>query len=132
MVDGDDALIAPVYDGPVMPASVRAAQLLLLGLAGMGLVCAAAADWLLGIRSGLTIAVGFVPSWLLGLLACGFRAVGGGIRKAVLGLSLANLLWTIPSITQGLPPGWLGPAASIAVMVLLFRPAARAWFATGI
>lgn len=111
-----------------MPVSVRAAQLLLLGLAGMGLVCAAAADWLLGIRSGLTIAGQFVPSWLLGLLACGFTGVGGGIRRGAIGLSLVNVLWTIPSIVYGHPPGWLGPAASIVVIVLLSRPSARAWF----
>ncbi|WP_019932482.1 hypothetical protein [Nocardia sp. BMG111209] len=120
--------IAGGIDTGRMPAAVRSAQLLALGLALMGIVCTAAAGWLFGTRSALVTSLAFVPSWLLGLLALAFGAVGSGIRIGAIGLAALNMAWTVPSITMGHPPGWLGPAGSIGLIVLMFRPAARDWF----
>ncbi|MCM6774785.1 hypothetical protein NDR87_25425 [Nocardia sp. CDC159] len=114
-----------------MPAPVRAAQLLALAMAALGIACTASAGWLLGSRLALITALGFVPSWLLGLLALAFGAVGESIRVGAVLLSGLNMLWTVPAITAGHPPGWLGPAASVIVIVLLFRPSARRWFEPG-
>ncbi|MBB5914315.1 hypothetical protein BJY24_003182 [Nocardia transvalensis] len=111
-----------------MPASVRAAQVVALSMALVGLVCTGAAGWLFGGRSALITSLSFVPSWLLGLTALGFGAVGAGIRIGSILLAGLNMLWTIPSIAAGHPPGWLGPASSVIVIVLLFRRAARDWF----
>ncbi|MBF6172971.1 hypothetical protein [Nocardia blacklockiae] len=111
-----------------MPASVRAAQLVALGMALVGLVCTAAAGWLFGGRSALITSLSFVPTWLLGLTALAFGAVGGGLRIGAILLAGLNMLWTVPSISGGHPPGWLGPASSVVIIVLLFRRAARDWF----
>ncbi|GAB2731126.1 hypothetical protein [Nocardia thraciensis] len=114
-----------------MPGAVRAAQLVALGMAAVGLICTASAAWLFGGRSAMITSLSFVPTWLLGLTALGFGAVGGGIRVGAILLAVLNMLWTVPSITAGHPPGWLGPASSIVVIALLFRRAARDWFDPG-
>ncbi|WP_280361111.1 hypothetical protein [Nocardia wallacei] len=112
-----------------MPASVRVAQVVAVGMAAIGLVCTGAAGWLLGGRSALITSLSFVPTWLLGLTALAFgAAVGGGIRIGAIFLAGLNMLWTVPSISGGHPPGWLGPLSSVVVIVLLFRRAARDWF----
>ncbi|MBF6333833.1 hypothetical protein [Nocardia transvalensis] len=114
-----------------MPAAVRAAQLIAIGIAVVGVVCAATAWWLLGAHLALIVSIAFVPSWLLGLLALGFGAVGDKIRIGAILLAGLNMLWTVPSIAEGRPPGWLGPIASVVVIVLLFRRSARVWFEPG-
>ncbi|MGV9679599.1 hypothetical protein ACWDSJ_30340 [Nocardia sp. NPDC003482] len=114
-----------------MPGPVRVAQLVALGMAGMGIVCTASAGWLLGGRLAFVTGLAFVPAWLLGGLALAFGAEGDSIRVAAILLSGLNMLWTIPSITAGHPPGWLGPAASLVMIVLLFRRSSRRWFEPG-
>ncbi len=114
-----------------MPRPVRAAQLMALGMAMLGIVCTASAGWLLGAHLALVIAIAFVPSWLLGLLALAFGAVGNTIRIAAILLAGLNMLWTVPAITAGHPPGWLGPIVSVILIVLLFRRSARQWFEPG-
>ena len=108
---------------------MRVARVLAWSMALIGLVCVASAGWLFGARSAGITAVFFVPSWLLGLLALAFGAVGEGIRVTAVLLAALNMLWTVPSIPAGRPPGWLGPASAILLVVLLFRRSARAWFA---
>ncbi|MFI6867938.1 hypothetical protein [Nocardia sp. NPDC050406] len=115
-------------DGYRMPRSVRAAQWIVFGLAVIGIVCTASAGWLLGTRSALTTALPFVPGWLLGLVALTFNAEGQSVRITAILLAALNMLWTVPSITEGRPPGPLGTLASLAVLMLLFRRDARDWF----
>ncbi|WP_157117357.1 hypothetical protein [Nocardia vaccinii] len=117
------------YEAARMPVTVRVARVVACGMAVIGLVCVASAGWLFGARSAGITALFFVPSWLLGSLALAFGAVGGGIRVTAVLLAVLNMLWTVPSIPAGRPPGWLGPASAILLVVLLFRPSARAWFA---
>ena len=111
-----------------MPFAVRAAQVLAVGLAVIGLGCAVAAGWLSGSHEALVTGASFVASWLLGLVALTFGAEGGGIRVTAVLLAILNALWTVPSIIVGRPPGWLGPAVSILVVGLLLRRSARDWF----
>ncbi|MQY18157.1 hypothetical protein [Nocardia macrotermitis] len=115
-------------EGFSMPGTVRVARVVAWGMAVIGLVCVASAGWLFGARSAGITAVYFVPSWLLGLLAFAFGAVGDGIRICAVLLAVLNMLWTVPSIPAGHPPGWLGPLSAIVLVVLLFRRSARAWF----
>ncbi|QIS23121.1 hypothetical protein [Nocardia terpenica] len=119
---------ADPFDAYRMPTAVRAARWIALSTAGVGIVCTAAAGWLFGARSALMIALSFVPNWLLGVVALAFGAVGDGIRVGAVLLAALSMLWTVPSIMLGHPPGWLGPAGALAMIVLLFRPSARAWF----
>ncbi|UGT39333.1 hypothetical protein LTV02_25060 [Nocardia yamanashiensis] len=111
-----------------MPRTVRAAQLVAVGLALVGVVCTASSGWLLGTEAAIWTAVPFVPAWLLGLVALTFNSVGQSIRIGAILLAAMNMLWTVPSITDGHPPGPLGPIVSLIVIVLLFRAEARDWF----
>ncbi|MRH87212.1 hypothetical protein GFY24_07005 [Nocardia sp. SYP-A9097] len=111
-----------------MPRAVRAAQVIAVLLALIGLVCTASSGWLLGSRSAIQTAVPFVPAWLLGLVALTFHSVGQSVRIGAILLAVLNMLWTVPSITDGHPPGPLGPIASLVVIVLLFRRESRDWF----
>ncbi|MEV5652998.1 hypothetical protein AB0L57_32505 [Nocardia sp. NPDC052254] len=111
-----------------MPFPVRAAQVLAVGLAVIGLGCVIGAGWLSGSHAALVTGSSFVASWLLGLVALTFGAEGGGIRVAAVLLAILNGLWTVPSIIVGRPPGWLGPAVSILVIGLLLRRSAHDWF----
>jgi hypothetical protein len=113
---------------PRMPIAVRTAQVIALAMAIVGLVCAASAGWLFGARSAALTALFFVPSWLLGLVALGFGAVGSSIRITAVLLATLNMLWTVPSVPVGHPPGWLGPVSAILIVLLLFRRSARDWF----
>ncbi|WP_330184560.1 hypothetical protein OHB26_13760 [Nocardia sp. NBC_01503] len=111
-----------------MPRAVRAAQVIAVLLALIGLLCTASSGWLLGSRSAIQTAVPFIPGWLLGLVALTFNSEGQSVRIGAILLAVLNMLWTVPSITDGHPPGPLGPIASLVVIVLLFRREARDWF----
>ncbi|APA94314.1 hypothetical protein KP696_17105 [Nocardia seriolae] len=111
-----------------MPRVVRAAQVLALGLAGLGIACVASSGWLLGARAAIPTVVPFVPAFVLGLIALTFNSEGQGVRIGAILVAVMNMLWTVPSITEGRPPGPLGPLVSLAVIVLLFRKEARDWF----
>ncbi|BAW03751.1 conserved hypothetical protein [Nocardia seriolae] len=107
---------------------MRAAQVLALGLAGLGIACVASSGWLLGARAAIPTVVPFVPAFVLGLIALTFNSEGQGVRIGAILVAVMNMLWTVPSITEGRPPGPLGPLVSLAVIVLLFRKEARDWF----
>ncbi|MGW2659852.1 hypothetical protein ACWCW7_02740 [Nocardia tengchongensis] len=111
-----------------MPRLVRAAQVLALGMGGLGLASVASSGWLLGTRAAIATAVPFVPALLLALIALTFNSEGQSIRIGAILVAVLNMLWTVPSIIDGRPPGPLGPLVSLAVIVLLFRREARDWF----
>ncbi len=111
-----------------MPRVVRAAQVLALGLAVLGLTCVAASGWLLGAKAAIGTGVPFIPAFLLGLVALTFNSEGQSVRIGAILVAVMNMLWTVPSITEGRPPGPLGPLISLVVIVLLFRREARDWF----
>lgn len=111
-----------------MPRVVRAAQVLALGIAGLGAICVASSGWLLGAKAAIGTAVPFIPAFLLGLVALIFNSEGQSVRIGAILVAVMNMLWTVPSITAGRPPGPLGPLVSLAVIVLLFRREARDWF----
>ncbi|NKY46618.1 hypothetical protein [Nocardia cerradoensis] len=111
-----------------MPFPVRAAQVLALGLAAVGIGCTVTAGWLSGSHVALITGLSFIVSWLLGAIALAFGAVGASIRIGAVLLAILNALWTVPSIVVGRPPGWLGPVVSVLVAGLLLRRSARDWF----
>ncbi|NNH74815.1 hypothetical protein HLB23_34045 [Nocardia uniformis] len=112
----------------LMPRSVRAAQVIVFGFAGVGIVCTASSGWLLGTHAALMTAVPFVPGLLLGLVGLIFNSEGQAVRISAILVAALNMLWTVPSISDGRPPGPLGIIASLAVIMLLFRRDARDWF----
>ncbi|WP_030518798.1 UbiA family prenyltransferase [Nocardia sp. NRRL WC-3656] len=120
----------PVDDVPIprMPFTVRAAQVLALGLAVVGVGCTVTAGWVSGWHVALITGLSFVASWILGAVALAFGAVGASIRISAVLLAVLNALWTVPSIVVGRPPGWLGPVVSVLVAGLLLRRSARDWF----
>ncbi|MFJ4653087.1 hypothetical protein ACIP5Y_17630 [Nocardia sp. NPDC088792] len=111
-----------------MPRVVRAAQLVAVLLALMGILCTASSGWLLGAKPALLTAVPFVPAWLLGLVALTFNSEGQAVRIGAILIAVLNMVWTVPAITDGRPPGPLAPIASLVIIVLLFRREARDWF----
>ncbi|MEV6774281.1 hypothetical protein AB0N05_37165 [Nocardia sp. NPDC051030] len=111
-----------------MPRAVRAAQLIAVLMTLVGALCTASSGWLLGGRAAIMTAVPLLPSFMLGLVALTFQSVGQSVRIGAILLAALNMLWTVPSITDGHPPGPLGPISSLAVIVLLFRREARDWF----
>jgi len=111
-----------------MPFAVRAAQVLALGLAAVGIGCTVTAGWLSGSHVALITGLSFIASWVLGAVALAFGAVGASIRIGAVLLAVLNALWTVPSIVVGRPPGWLGPVVSVLVVGLLLRRSARDWF----
>ncbi|MGW0358369.1 hypothetical protein ACWDXV_29610 [Nocardia nova] len=113
---------------PRMPFTVRAAQVLALGLAVVGVGCTVTAGWVSGWHVALITGLSFVASWILGAVALAFGAVGASIRISAVLLAVLNALWTVPSIVVGRPPGWLGPVVSVLVAGLLLRRSARDWF----
>ncbi|MBF5002234.1 hypothetical protein IRT45_34520 [Nocardia sp. BSTN01] len=121
---------APADDVAIcrMPFTVRAAQVLALGLALVGIGCTVTAGWLSGSHVALITGLSFIASWALGAVALAFGAVGASIRIGAVLLAILNALWTVPSIVVGRPPGWLGPVVSVLVAGLLLRRSARDWF----
>lgn len=111
-----------------MPRAVRAAQVVAVGLALLGVLCTASSGWLLGSRAAIQTGIPFLAAWLLGLVALTFNSEGQSVRIGGILLAALNMLWTVPSITEGQPPGPVGPIASLVVIVLLFRREARDWF----
>ncbi|MTE16621.1 hypothetical protein [Nocardia aurantiaca] len=119
---------AGVDDSYRMPRAVRAARILALGMAGLGVISVAASGWLLGTKAAIGTAAPFIPAFLLGLIALAFNSEGQSVRIVAILVAVMNMLWTVPSIIEGRPPGPLGPLVSLAVIVLLFRRDARDWF----
>ncbi|MFF2557890.1 hypothetical protein ACFVUS_43325 [Nocardia sp. NPDC058058] len=111
-----------------MPRAVRAAQFIAVLMALVGILCTASSGWLLGSSSAIQTAIPFIPAWLLGLVALTFQSEGQSVRIGAILLAVLNMLWTVPSITDGHPPGPLGPITSLVLIVLLFRREARDWF----
>ncbi|WP_063002150.1 hypothetical protein [Nocardia mikamii] len=130
-VPASEAGAAPPADDVAidrMPFAVRAAQVLALGLAVVGIGCTVTAGWLSGSHVALITGLSFIASWVLGAVALAFGAVGASIRIGAVLLAVLNALWTVPSIVVGRPPGWLGPVVSVLVVGLLLRRSARDWF----
>lgn len=111
-----------------MPRAVRAAQIIAVGQAVLGILCTASSGWLLGTKAAIATGVPFLAAWLLGLVALTFNSEGQSVRIGGILLAAMNMLWTVPSITDGRPPGPIGPIVSLVVIVLLFRREARDWF----
>ncbi|AYF77895.1 hypothetical protein D7D52_33355 [Nocardia yunnanensis] len=74
------------------------------------------------------IAAGFLPGFFLALFAFGYTVNGNGMRIAAIVCASFAILWAMGGAAQGLPPGLLGIAAGISIVVLLSRRSAAAWF----
>ncbi|MEU0541191.1 hypothetical protein ABZ319_15095 [Nocardia sp. NPDC005978] len=124
--------IAGAAPAPVlrMPASVRAARIITLVFAGLGVLLVvtllATGKTSMAMRDGL----GYLPTILLGALA--LRFVRGAERIRLYAISVATvqaLLGLAVFAKVILPPGPLATIAGVVVVVLLTRASAKQWFA---
>ncbi|MEU4800265.1 hypothetical protein [Streptomyces sp. NPDC023327] len=132
----------PAYPGPAqdpayaygptapqrMPGSVRAAQIVLWVLAGLVLlgsvVIAATGD---AETAGAAVGVNVLVMVAAGL-ALRFQRAGGGTRVACIVLMALQTLSALGGAANGNPGGLLPLLGAIAVIVLLARGDAGAWF----
>ncbi|MEU1043425.1 hypothetical protein [Streptomyces sp. NPDC005907] len=125
---------SPTRTDPTMPRQVRAAQLLLLGLALAGLVVILAlSDSLTSYGLGDLMAP-WILIWVCALLALKY---GGSARGGVRITTIVVMVFVVlPSFSKAL--GAAGPAEfvdaalrivlGLPVIVLLFLPETTAWF----
>ncbi|MFE9835294.1 hypothetical protein ACFYP4_09145 [Streptomyces sp. NPDC005551] len=125
---------SPTRTDPTMPCQVRAAQLLLLGLALAGLVVILAlSDSLTSYGLGDLMAP-WILVWVCALLALRY---GGSARGGVRITTIVVMVFVVlPSFSKAL--GAAGPAEfvdaalrivlGLPVIVLLFLPETTAWF----
>lgn len=111
-----------------MPKSVRAARIIswvfaTLGIALMGAAFAVGNYELAGALLG-----GYLPAFILGILAFGYTINGNGLRIAAIVFASFGSLMGLGSLVQLQPPGLLGIAASLTIVILLSRSSAGLWF----
>ncbi|MGS2805078.1 hypothetical protein [Nocardia sp. MW-W600-9] len=112
----------------VMPGSVRGARLIagvatLVGIVLIAVTVALGTDGSLG-----TLIAGYLPTFALVPLVVLFGSGGDTIRKAAIGVAGVAGLVSCTGILTGLPPGAVGIVANGAIVALLLRPTAAAWF----
>ncbi|WP_280348184.1 hypothetical protein [Nocardia neocaledoniensis] len=136
MTDATAALSTPLDDryadeAPppgLMPGTVRGARLIALvaTLVGMVLIVLTVA---LGTDGSLgTLVAGYLPSLALAPLSLLFGRGGDRVRQAAVALAGLAALVSSTGILTGLPPGAVGIVANGAILALLLRPSAKAWF----
>ncbi|MEV0060661.1 hypothetical protein [Nocardia sp. NPDC050718] len=124
----DDDLFDEATPAGVMPGSVRGARLIaaVAALVGVVLIVITVA---LGTNGSLaTLLAGYLPTFALVPLIVLFGRGGELIRKAAVGVAGIAGLVSCTGILTGLPPGAVGIVANGAIVALLLRPTALAWF----
>ncbi|GAB2724514.1 hypothetical protein [Streptomyces bullii] len=123
----------PAYGPPppppsAMPSTVRAAQVVIFVVAGLGLLL----TFVVGAASGAEAAGRFFSSyltaWALLVLAFRYGTAGSGVRVASIVLSAVQILFALGATTNGTPGGILPLAGAITVIVLLSQGSAGQWF----
>jgi hypothetical protein len=114
---------------PAMPASVKAARVLLYALAGLALVLLSAVS-IAGFSAGEIGALAGAPV-LLGLAGAVLAAgLGPGRMQVRIGIVVVEAVWTllaIGGVGQGDPTGLVTAVLTVAVLVLVNTRAARAY-----
>lgn len=111
-----------------MPNSVRAAQIISWVFAALGIALAGVAVAVGNYKLGGTLIGGFFPALLLGIFAFGYTVNGNGLRIAVIVFASFGTLMGLSGMVQVQPPGFLGLAASLTIVILLCRRSAGLWF----
>ncbi|MBW0271980.1 hypothetical protein ATM97_15370 [Nocardia sp. MH4] len=124
----DDLFDDEATPAGVMPGSVRGARLIacVATLVGIVLIAVTVA---LGTHGSLGVLIaGYLPTFALVPLAVLFGRGGDLVRKAAIGVAGLAGLVSCTGILTGLPPGAVGIVANGAIVALLLRPTASAWF----
>ncbi|MFR9750170.1 hypothetical protein ACL02S_03930 [Nocardia sp. 004] len=127
----------PVFGAETtMPEAVREAKEAVWGMAAFALVYPVLMGLTRGADAAATAATQFCVAWALGLLVFGFIEGARSVRTLVMGFALLqavvgwyaiNDLETVPPLA-GLAAAGYSLGASAAVLRLLSRPEAKAWF----
>ncbi|APA99916.1 hypothetical protein [Nocardia seriolae] len=111
-----------------MPGPVRAAQIISWLFGGLGIGLSVLAGVLGKPELCGALVAGFLPAFFLALFAFGYTVNGNGLRIAAIIFASFGILWGLGGMASKQPPGFLGLAASIAIVVLLSQRSAGAWF----
>ncbi|MFE7742789.1 hypothetical protein [Nocardia sp. NPDC057455] len=119
-----------------MPEAVRDVREAVAGMAGFGLVYPVLMNLTRGGDAAATASTQFCVAWALGLLVLGFAQDAPGVRRLTIALTLLQAVvgcWairdmaTVPPVVGVVAAGY-SLATSAAVLHLLRRPEAKAWF----
>lgn len=119
-----------------MPEAVRDVREAVAGMAGFGLAYPVLMNLTRGGDAAATASTQFCVAWALGLLVLGFAEDAPAVRKLTIGLALLQAVvgcWairdsaTIPPVVAIVAAAY-SLATSAAVVYLLCRPEAKAWF----
>ncbi|MBD9734961.1 hypothetical protein IGX29_24765 [Streptomyces sp. H28] len=111
-----------------MPAAVRAAQVVIFALAGLGVVHSALVGAFSGAEAAGRAFAPYLMAWVLLVLAFLFPSAGPGVRIAALVLGSVQIVLALGGAAQGTPFGILPLAGAVAVVVLLGQGSAGDWF----
>ncbi|MFE3193083.1 hypothetical protein ACFXHA_29005 [Nocardia sp. NPDC059240] len=111
-----------------MPKGVRAAQIISWAFGGLGIALSILAGVLGNYELCGTLIAGFLPAFFLALFAFGFTVNGNGIRVASIIFASVGILFGLGGMAQLKPPGLLGLAASITILILISKNSAADWF----
>ncbi|MEU5758047.1 hypothetical protein [Nocardia sp. NPDC047648] len=119
-----------------MPEAVRDVREAVAGMAGFGLAYPVLMNLTRGGDAAATASTQFCVAWALGLLVLGFAEGAPAVRKLTIGLALLQAVvgcWairdsaTVPPVVAIVAAAY-SLATSAAVVYLLCRPEAKAWF----
>ncbi|MBF4996527.1 hypothetical protein IRT45_05085 [Nocardia sp. BSTN01] len=111
-----------------MPGPVRGARIISWLFGGLGVALSVLAGTMDKPELCGALIAGYLPAFFLAIFAFGFTVNGNGLRVAAIVVASFGILWGLGSTPQGHPPGPLGFGASLAIVILLSRPSAEAWF----
>lgn len=116
----------PTY-AQAMPDSVYAARAIVWVTVGISLPHAYAADTAYG--SGYVIG-GYLMTWILAIVALWYPTGRGGVHTASVTLAVLQVVFALSALVNNhLLLGVIPLAAAVAVLVLLRKDPAEAWFA---
>lgn len=119
-----------------MPEAVRDVREAVAGMAGFGLAYPVLMNLTRGDDAAATASVQFCVAWALGLLVLGFAEGAHPVRRLTITLAILQAVvgcWAIRDLATvppavGLVAAGYSLATSVAVVRLLCRPDAKAWF----
>lgn len=113
-----------------MPNQVRTVRVLMFVAAGLTLVMTLAFFAAVGVTAAaIGAALWFaLPGVLSLLLALRVPNGGTGLRRGIIALEIFYILLSLARVGEGDPRGVLNLVLPIVILVLLFRPEAKAYF----
>ncbi|MFC9999545.1 hypothetical protein [Nocardia sp. NPDC127526] len=111
-----------------MPGSVRAARIISWLFAALGIGLSVLAGVIGNPELAGALVAGLLPALFLALFAFGYTTNGNGMRVASIICAAFGILWSLGGAAQGLPPGLLGIAANLTILILLSKQISADWF----